>query len=297
MDTQKLKSLLSNRRVILGAVTAGSLAVGFASGFKTAQSKLEARYHLELQQEIAEVKRYYSEQRVVQAVKPDPKELLDKIYSEEAQAAREAHESYLGSTGEDGQHLVEHPPVSGDTIVAPDGTLMTKELQGEPLVDDTDPETAAALQETVEGRVRGNVFAGKEPVEDEGEWDYEMELRIRAENPDVPYILHHDEYFENETEYEQSTLTYYVGDDTLVDEASMPVGDDASVVGNNALTAFGHGSKDKNVVYVRNEALEMDFEIVKDERKFSVHVLGFDDDDEGTSLTHSQRRFRMDRDD
>lgn len=286
MDTQKLKSLLSDRRVILGAVTASSLAVGFASGFKTAQSKLEARYHLELQQEIAEVKRYYSEQRVVQDVKPDPKELLDKIYSEEAQAAREAHESYLGGT--EGEHLVE--PVVGPELLGKDN-----------LVDDTDPETAAALQETVEGRVRDstntNIFAGKEPVEDEGEWDYEAELAIRAENPDKPFILHHDEYFENETEFEQSTLTYYAGDDTLVDEQSMPVGDDASVVGNDALTAFGHGSKDKNVVYVRNEALEMDFEIVRSDLKFSVHVLGFDDDDEGPSLTHSQRRFRMDRDD
>jgi len=283
MDIQKLKSALSDRRVILGAVTAGSLAVGFASGFKTAQSKLEARYHLELQQEIAEVKRYYSEQRVVQDVKPDPKELLDKIYSEEAQAAREAHESYLG------ENLVEH--------AVPAETLAQPVVDGETLVDDSDPETAAALQETVEGRVRENVFAGKAPVEDEAEWDYDQELRIREENPDKPYILHHDEYFENETEFEQSTLTYYTGDDTLVDEQSMPVGDDASVVGLDALTAFGHGSKDKNVVYVRNEALEMDFEIVKDERKFSVHVLGFDDNDEGESLTHSQRRFRMDRDD
>lgn len=283
MNRELIIQTLKRPAVLVGAASVVSASAGAAVGYRVAQKRLEERLNLELQQEIAEVKRYYSEQRVVQDVKPDPKELLDKIYSEEAQAAREAHESYLG------ENLVEH--------AVPAETLAQPVVDGETLVDDSDPETAAALQETVEGRVRENVFAGKAPVEDEAEWDYDQELRIRAENPDKPYILHHDEYFENETEFEQSTLTYYTGDDTLVDEQSMPVGDDASVVGLDALTAFGHGSKDKNVVYVRNEALEMDFEIVKDERKFSVHVLGFDDNDEGESLTHSQRRFRMDRDD
>ncbi len=296
MDIQKLKSIGSDRRVILTVVSAGSLAAGFALGYSRARSALEAQYELQMQQETAEIKRYYAAQRVVQEIKPSPEELLAKHHSEEAEAAREAMESYQGTTS--GEHLVEHPPVKGSSIVTPEGKVVT-ELP-ETLVDDTDPETAAALQETVEGRTRDNVFAGRAPVEDEAEWDYAHEQAIRDANPDEPFIIHHDEYFENETEYEQGTLTYYEGDDTLVDDKDMPVPDESSVVGDDALTAFGHGSKDKNVVYVRNYSLEMDFEIVRSNGKFSVEVLGFDDE-EGESLQHAHsrpnRRFRMEHDD
>lgn len=289
MDKTQIVQIMKKPAVSVGAASVLSAAAGVILGYRVAEKRLAAAYELEMQQEVAELKRYYSEQRVINDVKPDPKELLDKIYSEEAQAAREAHESYLGG---DGQHLVEHA-VPGDTPVSPEGRLITDaklhEVSLEPVAD---PEKGVHPIEKV------NVFAGKEPVEDESEWDYEQELRIRAENPDKPYILHHDEYFENETDYEQASLTYYEGDDTLVDEKDMPVGDDSAVVGDDALTAFGHGSKDKNVVYVRNESLEMDFEIVKSNGKFSVEVLGFDDT-EGESLqhSHSPRRFRMERDD
>lgn len=285
MDIQKLKSVLSDRRVILSVVSAGSLAGGFALGYSRARSVEKARYEETMTQEIAAAKEYYSSMRVVQDIKPDPKELLDKIYSEEAQAAREAHESYLG---DDGQHLVEHA-VPGDTPVSPEGRIITDATIREVSLVAEEPNPATGVQPI-------NVFAGKEPVEDESEWDYEAELVIRAENADKPYILHHDEYFENETEYEQANLTYYEGDDTLVDDKDMPVPDETNVVGDDALTAFGHGSKDKNVVYVRNESLEMDFEIVRSNGKFSVEVLGFDDT-EGESLQHSHRRFRQERDD
>jgi hypothetical protein len=291
MDIQKLKSIVSDRRVILGVASASCLAVGFASGYKTALSHVVAAYEETMAQEIAAAKEYYSSQRVVNDIKPDPKELLDRIYSDEAQAAREAHESYLGEQ----EHLVEHA-VPGDTPVSPEGRVIT-DAKVESISLDAEPGPHGGTVKLVEPK---NVFAGKEPVEDEAEWDYEQELRIRAENPDKPYILHHDEYFENETEYEQGTLTYYQGDDTLVDEKDMPVPDESNVVGDDALTAFGHGSKDKNTIYVRNESLEMDFEIIRAEGKFSVEVLGFDDT-EGESLQHAHtrhpnRKFRPERD-
>jgi len=287
MDTQKLSSIVSDRRVILIAASASSLAAGCVSGYFLAHSKLQKQFDERLEKEIAETRKYYSEARLVQVEKPSPQEVLaDSIIEEE------------GYSGKD----FAPPAVTGDTLVSSDGTIMTTQVQGDPiseqLIDDSDPETAAALQEDVEGRVRQNVFDGREPAEEE--WDYEAELRIRAENPDKPYILHHDEYYENETEFEQATLTYYEGDDTLVDEKDVPVPDEDATVGEDALTAFGHGSKDKNVVFVRNDKLEMDFEIVRSNGKFSVEVLGFDDQEE-SELRHSYsrpgRKFRMGHDD
>jgi len=273
MNREAITQILKKPAVLVGAASVVSASAGAILGYRVAVARLQAEFEEEAGKQIEAAKEYYASMRVVNDVKPTPQEILEQVYSTEAQEAREAHESYLGNNP--GEEDFGAPVVAAETISEP-----VQELQVE---------------------APKNVFAGKEPVEEvPGEWDYERELAIRAENPDKPYIIHHDEYFENETEYEQGSLTYYEGDDTLVDEKDMPVGDDTNVVGDDALTAFGHGSKDKNVVYVRNESLEMDFEIVRSNGKFSVEVLGFDDE-EGESLQHSHRRpnrrFRMEHDD
>lgn len=132
-----------------------------------------------------------------------------------------------------------------------------------------------------------NIFTEAEVVPDLGKgWDYPTELRIREENPGKPYILSQEEYFENEPGHEQTALTYFLGDDTLSDDKDVPVPDADATVGDETLTQFGHGSKDNRVVYVRNERLEMDFEIALSDGKFQVEVLGFDDPD---ALKHSHR--------
>jgi hypothetical protein len=90
-----------------------------------------------------------------------------------------------------------------------------------------------------------NVFEGRT-----SDWDYDEELAGRT--PDAPYILHQDEYINDEMGYTQTTLTFYSGDNILADEQDSPVYNYESVVGN---LRFGHGSNDSNVVYIRNEKL------------------------------------------
>ena len=283
MNREVITQTLRRPVVFVSAASVVSASAGAILGFHVAKRKLESKYSLIADQEIAEAKRYYSEARVVQPEKPSPQEVLAESIIEE--------QGYSGKPSS--ERLAEPPFIPGDAVVTQDGTfLINKEGDDstpETLIDDTDEETAAALQEDIEGRQRQNVFEGRgagEAAEDE--WDYEAELRIRAENPDKPYIIHHDEFYENETDYEQATLTYYEGDDTLADEKDVPVPDEDSVVGEDALVAFGHGSKDKNVVFVRNDKLELDFEIVKSNGKYSVEVLGLDDTE--NELRHSYTR-------
>ncbi len=101
------------------------------------------------------------------------------------------------------------------------------------------------------------------------DWDYEAEVAKRS--LDKPYIIHQDEYFAKETEYSQSTLTYYAGDDILVDEREVPIYNYKSVTGE---LMFGHGSDDQNVVYVRNDRLSGEYEILRDSGSYEVEVLG-----------------------
>lgn len=98
------------------------------------------------------------------------------------------------------------------------------------------------------------------------EWDYEIELSKRS--PDVPYIIHYDEFRENPKEHTQITCTYYEVDDVLADVRDEMVEDMDRVVGLGNLGHWGHGSNDPNVVYVRNEELDLDIEVCRDPGSF-----------------------------
>ena len=106
----------------------------------------------------------------------------------------------------------------------------------------------------------------------EAGWDYDEEIARRS--PGAPYIIHHDEFFEGEKDYLQSSLVYYEGDDVLSDERDKHIDDVEGTIGSDNLR-FGHGSRDNNIVYIRNDRLEMDFEVMRSFGKYSQEVLGF----------------------
>jgi hypothetical protein len=135
--------------------------------------------------------------------------------------------------------------------------------------------------------VKVNVF----PTE-EDHWDYEEEEQNRG-NPEVPYIIHVDEYFANEKDYQQSTLQYYQGDNIICDETDVPLYNPEKIVGK---LMFGHGSNDPNICYVRNEKLEMEWEILLDHGHFQTEVLGhhIEEGYEEGDLHHSLHKFRRD---
>lgn len=128
--------------------------------------------------------------------------------------------------------------------------------------------------------------------DNEDEWNHEAELSTRIEGQ--PYIIHIEEFENEEAGFSQSTLTYYEGDDILVDERETPVYNHSQVVGE---LRFGHGSNDQNVVYVRNEKLHADYEVLRDSGYYSVEVLGqqMEDDLVDSEIRHSShviRRFK-----
>lgn len=120
-------------------------------------------------------------------------------------------------------------------------------------------------------------------------WDYEIEMTTRTH--DVPYVIHRDEFFNEEMDYHQSTLTYFRGDDILIDENDVPIYNYVETVGE---LKFGHGSGDKNVVYIRNERIECEYEVLLSNGYYTVEILGeqIEEDLSSDDLKHSTPKFR-----
>lgn len=114
-----------------------------------------------------------------------------------------------------------------------------------------------------------SIFPDREAEEDG--WDYAVEMENRKQNPGLPYIIHRDEFMDNEGGHVQRTITYYEGDDILADDGDIPIYQPSTIVGN---IEFGKGSQDPNVCYVRNEKLNAEYEILRHHGRFTVEVLG-----------------------
>lgn len=94
----------------------------------------------------------------------------------------------------------------------------------------------------------------------------------------LPYIIDQDSFMANDPDYAQDTVTYYQTEDgyVVVDQRDIVIDNVKDVLGTDFSTRFGEGSSDENTVHVRNEKLNMDFEIVRSERSYEQDVLGVD---------------------
>lgn len=101
--------------------------------------------------------------------------------------------------------------------------------------------------------------------------------RNAANNPhpeDEAYVITFEQFNDEHDDYDKGDLTYYEEDDTLVDSQESPIDDVDGLIGPDALTRFGDGSNSPDIVYVRNDRISMDFEISRDSRSYTDHILG-----------------------
>lgn len=103
-------------------------------------------------------------------------------------------------------------------------------------------------------------------IQEEGYVDYSRITRERgAGTVKKPYVISPEEFGEFE-EYEQISLTYYA-DKVLTDEDNEKVDKVEEIIGEESLTHFGEYEDDS--VFVRNERLKIDYEILLDRRNYS----------------------------
>jgi hypothetical protein len=149
--------------------------------------------------------------------------------------------------------------------------------------------------ETTYVKIEPEVEPAEEPEEknvfvNEDNWDYESELQNRT--GDVPYVIHRDEFIQNENDWQQVTFTYFEGDDVLAGDSNTPIDDQDAMIGLGNLAKFGHGSGDPNIVYIRNVELELEIEVVHSDGEYTEEIHGIPNDE----LSHSDRRKRRQRD-
>lgn len=109
-------------------------------------------------------------------------------------------------------------------------------------------------------------------LNDEGYTNYSnMEMSfpdVETKKPigvERPYVIAPDEFGEID-EYETISLTYYA-DDVLTDDMDELVEDVDETIGADSLNHFGEYEDDS--VFVRNDRLKADYEILLDERNYS----------------------------
>lgn len=236
----------------------GAFTAFFAGGATSAvllKKNLEAKYALLAEQEIAEAKRYYASLYKAEEFS-DPEELAK---------AR----GYIDPELEQAEEMIR------DLAYKPSEQMVREILDhaAERQAEDDENDIGAPT-------VVVNVFEQNKPEV--------------PENRDTsrPFVVSLDEFYENEPEHTQHTVTYYEGDEVLADERDQVI-EDITLVGKANLT-FGYLSNDPNVVYVRNNQKKMDFEIAKSEGKYAHEVLGFEHSDEPFDRRRRVRRFRGD---
>lgn len=103
-------------------------------------------------------------------------------------------------------------------------------------------------------------------IQKQGYTDYANNAKPRTEVSEVkaPYVIEPEEFGEKDG-YDRISLTYYA-DGVLTDDQDAIVEDVDDVVGIDSLDHFGEYEDDS--VFVRNDRLKADYEILLDPRKY-----------------------------
>jgi len=152
-----------------------------------------------------------------------------------------------------------------------------------PVVPDVDGGEDATEDPQPSEAIFENVF--------EDHWNSEEEAKDRTE--DAPYILHIDEYFNQEKGYAQCCLTWYAGDMILTDENMVPIHNPSAIVGH---LNFGHGSREEDIVYIRNDKLRAEYEVTRVPGSYVTEMYGIEAEAEAEERdlkhSHTIRKFR-----
>jgi hypothetical protein len=284
--------VVRNNPIVLVAVGAVGLAVGAAAGYFFAKNQLKSYYEDLSSQEIAEAKEFYSGVYKIDENGEDltPQEMLEKKHG--VGAVAEAVRRYQGVVEDD--VIAEAKDEQGHPSDEAMDEAQIRKLEAEakkPKRQYRNPvseveESKEETYEEYEPSPARNVF-------EDNSFNMDEEMAMRSE--DSPYIITHDEFYAAEQDYETVELAYFEEDDTLVGEDSKPIENTDEQVGDNNLLRFGSGSKDPNIVFVRNDRLEIDYEIHRSTGSYLEEVLGLMSDDETNSLRHSNRNAQLNR--
>ena len=143
--------------------------------------------------------------------------------------------------------------------IADDEIKSVKEMYGHHVSDKKDTGT----KETTEMVEKSSIDKAMDIVKKEGYIQYSK--RKEDETVKEPYVIPPDEFGEHD-DYERESLTYYA-DGVLTDESDNVIDDVDWLIGKDSLDHFGEWEDDS--VFVRNDKLKTDYEILADTREYA----------------------------
>lgn len=159
---------------------------------------------------------------------------------------------------------------------------LTKALDDVPSEEEVDVFEVEELDEAAEDE---EAYSFSEPVTTA--FDLDDEDITEPPEDDEPYVISVKEFLSDQ-EYKKVNLVYY-SDDVLASEGGRVVRNIDSLIGDEALVRFGERSDDPDVVYVRNRAKGIDYEVTQFDGTYSRAVIGITD-----RKTKAKMRFRED---
>jgi hypothetical protein len=251
----------------LGGICLGA-AIGFYLGHRFNRAKIYAEAFEQSEAEVEQIREVYQQKVMVAQSKPDLETVVEEAgYSLVAES--DTSEKRLLKAPVPISPLPSRPKPMSEVVLEEHGYEKIGELEPERLVE-----------------------VASEVISTDPDWIWAKELESR--DATFPYIIHEDEFRNNEMDYNQVTYNYYAEDDVLVDEDDHPLPHGDIVVGVENLR-FGHGTSDANLVYVRNDKLQLEMEICKNPRSYEQEILGLEHSE--TSEKMRKRRSRHDHDD
>ena len=98
----------------------------------------------------------------------------------------------------------------------------------------------------------------------------------KKERDDTPYVIDIEEFSDGEVTFDKITVYYYEFDNILIEAENEAPEDIDATIGWGSLDEFGNGSVNPDIVYVRNEKLSIDYEVIRLKESYEVSVLGYD---------------------
>lgn len=209
-----------------------TLLAGMFIGHQRAKSQLAEEFEAELAQEIDELRSAYA-RKYKREEYETPEKARETLSTQRPPQGFTPRKTFIGPRS--GQEIPESP------------------YHRPPDVSDADLQNIATSLAKEEGYIQGH----------NGEEDWLMESQNFDEN--LPHIITVDEFLSNtdDNNYDRPTYAYYSDDDVLLDESGQIIEDIDDIVGRENLQRFGEGSKNPNLIYIRNRNIEKDIEITR----------------------------------
>ncbi|QBZ73601.1 hypothetical protein SEA_ROSAASANTEWAA_37 [Streptomyces phage RosaAsantewaa] len=265
------------------ALIAGVLGAGV--GYFVAKKTLEEQYLLMANREIEEAKRFYS-------ALYKPADMSTEEFEAGVQGIEEAAADAASAISETQGYSVGPSVLQSELAIS-----LAREERLEKQAEE-DNERADMVEEgpdgpqwTEDAKVHERPTKPSVPMPEEKNQkvsynkisviDEEADAMAKFPNQDdsankAPYQISFEVFDDPEDGFEKISLSYFEGDGVVVDETDEVVTPRRvqETITKKLLTDFDAEADDPNVIYIRNEKFNMDFEVTRSPNSYAVEVLG-----------------------